>query len=181
MKSNTKLIIALLVIVAILAAITFMVTRQAKNQINEGTVATFSNDPGEGSYTDMNGNEVSLDTYLGNILVVNAWASWSPFSATDLPLLSKLSQEFDSNQVTFLAINRKETREQAARFISSIPNLGSLLLVLDPRDHFYTSVGGYAMPEVVIYNKRGEIVNHFRGDANESKIKETINQILNSN
>lgn len=181
MKSNNKFIIALVVIVCILAVITFAVNRQAKNEIDEVTLATFSNVPGEAPYTDLNGNEVSLEQYLGKILVVNSWASWSPFSATDLPLLAKLTQEYDPNQVTFLAINRKETKEQAARFVNSISNLGNLIMVLDPRDHFYASVGGYAMPEVVIYNQAGQITNHFRGDANEAKIKEAINQLLSIN
>lgn len=181
MKSNTKLITVLVAIVLALLVVTIFVTRQATNRIDEVTLATFSNTPGEASYTDLNGNEISLDQYLGNILVVNSWASWSPFSATDLPLLAKLNQEFDSNQVTFLAINRKESKEQAARFIGTMPDLGGLLMVLDPRDHFYASVGGYAMPEVVIYNQRGEIANHFRGDADETKIKDAINQLLSNN
>jgi len=181
MNNNTKIIIGLFVFVCLMAVITLVVTKQADNRIDENTVATFSNQPGEASYTDLDGNEVILEQYLGNILVVSTWASWSPYSATDLPLLSKLAEEYDSKQVTFLAINRKETKEQAARFISTMPDLDNLILVLDPRDHFYTSVGGYAMPEVVVYNKQGEITQHFRGDANEAKIKEVINQLLNPN
>jgi len=181
MKSNIKFIIVLVVFVCVLAVVTIFVTKQPNNQIDEGTLATFGNTPGEAYYTDLNGNEISLEQYLGNIIVVNSWASWSPFSVTDLPILTKLAHEFESNKVTFLAINRKETQEQATRFINTMPDLGGLLLVLDPRDHFYASVGGYAMPEVVIYNQRGEITNHFRGDANEGNIKDAINQLLNSN
>lgn len=181
MNSNTKVIVGLILIVCLLAAATVAVIKQDKNKVDEAAVTTFSNQPGEAAYTDLYGNEVNLEEYLGTILVVNTWASWSPYSASDLPLLAKLTQEFSPEQVTFLAINRKETKEQAARFLKTMPDLGNLLLVLDPRDHFYARVGGYAMPEVVIYNKQGQITNHFRGDANETKIKEAINQLLNNN
>lgn len=181
MKNNTKFILVLVVIVCLLGTLTFFVTRQAKNRIDEATLATFSNIPGSAAYTDLNGNEISIEQYFGKILVVNSWASWSPFSATDLPLLAKLAGEFNSDEVVFLAINRKETRDQAVRFVNTLPNLGSLVLVLDPRDHFYASVGGYAMPEMVIYNQVGEIIQHFRGDANENKIREVLNQLLNNN
>jgi len=48
--------------------------------------------------------------------VVATWASWSPFSTADLNTLSELSSEFSDEEVVFMAINRKESKEQAARF-----------------------------------------------------------------
>ncbi|HMO78380.1 MAG TPA: TlpA disulfide reductase family protein [Candidatus Paceibacterota bacterium] len=181
MNSNAKLILGLVAFLVAVIAITILIQQQAQNRIDQDTLAIFSDVPGEVAYTDINGNEISLEQYVGNVLVVATWASWSPYSVTDLPILAKLVKEFDSAEVTFLAINRKETKEQAARFLASMPDLSDLLLVLDPRDHFYTSVGGYAMPEVVIYNKRGEITHHFRGDAKEESINEAINQLLQDN
>jgi len=53
-------------------------------------------------------------------------------------------------------------------------------MVLDPRDAFYLTVGGYAMPEVVIYNRKGEVVEHFRGVANKADIKTVVESIINS-
>lgn len=180
-SNNTKWIAGLLLLIIIGAIVTFFVVRSDQNDIDDNAIAAFSNDPEQASYTDLNGNEISLEQYLGNILVVNSWASWSPFSATDLPILQKLAGEFNSDAVTFMGINRKETKEQAARFINTMPDLNNLVLVLDPRDHFYTSVGGYAMPEVVIYNQKGTIIEHFRGDANEEKIRETVTRLLPTN
>lgn len=179
MSSNYKKVIGGLIVVLMLGAVaTYFFVNRASNQINQETVALFSNPVGEAPYTDLQGNPVSLDQYLGNTLVVATWASWSPFSTADLNTLSELSSEFQGQEVIFMAINRKETKEQAARFLQTLPNITGVVMALDPRDAFYLTVGGYAMPEVVIYNPKGEIVEHYRGVANKSDIKATIEGVI---
>ncbi len=179
MSKNHKIVIGVLVALLLVGAVaTYLIIRSEKKEVLDETVALFSNEFGTLPYTDLNGNEVFLDQYLGKILVVATWASWSPFSQADLQTLSELSSEYSSEEVIFLAINRKETVEQAARYMNSIPKVDGVVLVLDPTDRYYGAVGGYAMPEAVIYNQRGEIVNHLRGMAAKADIKATIDTIL---
>jgi thiol-disulfide isomerase/thioredoxin len=142
------------------------------NSINESTLNTFSNQPGMAPYSDLFGKPVALDEYLGQPMVVITWASWSPFSEGDMRTLSDLSNEFAN--VSFLAINRKEPKEQAQRYMNSIAEVKGVLVVLDPRDVFYSDIGGYAMPEVVVYNAKGEIVLHERGVADKDKIRNVL-------
>lgn len=176
--SQKKILISLGVILPVLALATFFVVRHAGPDVNEETLAVFSNVEGEAPYTDLQGNPISLDAYLGNILVVATWASWSPFSTADINMLRELSGVYSDRDVVFMAINRKETKEQAARFVATLPSLEGLVVALDPRDAFYTAVGGYAMPEIVIYNQVGEIVEHFRGVATKEQVEGKINELL---
>ena len=174
-----KIVLGVLFAIIVLAAVTTVyVLYQKKHAIREETIAVFSNQPGEAPYSDLLGNPVSLEQYLGRILVVASWASWSPFSQADLLMLNELSQKYSEEQVVFMAINRKETKEQAARYTSTLPPLPGLVVVLDPRDNFYTAVGGYAMPEVVIYNQQGEILVHERGIASRDIIEKTLDELL---
>jgi len=177
-KSNliTLIILGLLVLVA--GGSTFWYLYQKNHAVLEETAAIFANAEGEAPYSDLLGNEVSLEQHLGKILVVVSWASWSPFSQTDLLMLSELASKYPSEDVVFMAINRKETKEQAARYLNTLPELPNLVLVLDPRDHFYGAVSGYAMPEAVIYNRRGEVVEHFRGIAPKAEIENALDSLL---
>ena len=175
-----KVLGGLFLLLALGAAATYFIVSKSSNKINEDTVALFSNPEGEAPYTDLLGNPVSLEQYLGRTLVVATWASWSPFSTADLNTLSELSSEFSDEEVVFMAINRKESKEQAARFLQTLQNITGVVMVLDPRDAFYLTVGGYAMPEVVIYNRKGEVVEHFRGVANKADIKTVVENIINS-
>lgn len=178
-QTYKKTLIALAILLVIALGITTYIVYQNKNAVLEETIEVFSNKPGESPYSDLLGNPVSLEQYLGKVLVVVSWASWSPFSQNDLTMLVELASEYSRDDVIFMAINRKETKEQAARYVQTIPSLEGLVVVLDPRDAFYSAVGGYAMPEVVIYNKRGEIVQHSRGVAQKSEIKTTLETLLN--
>lgn len=153
-----------------------------KHEVNEATKNIFADSTDSNVfYTDIQGNQISLEQYLGKILVVTSWASWSPFSQTELTTLSELSKNYSQEEVVFLAINRKETREQAERYVKTVPDLNpTLILVLDTRDHFYTSIGGYAMPETVIYDKKGNIVDYTHGTMNQEQIKNKIDSLLNN-
>lgn len=181
MSKNHKIILgSLALLLIIFAVITYFVISSNKNKVLDETVAVFSNESGTEPYTDLNGNEIYLNEYLGKILVVATWASWSPFSQTDLQTLTELAKEFNTNDVVFLAINRKETKEQAARYLTTIPSSEGVIMVLDPTDRYYAAVGGYAMPEVVIYNQRGEIINHLRGVAPKGDIQASVTSALST-
>lgn len=181
MKKEYKIFIAVLLLVMVLAAIfTFRISSTEKEKINEEAIAAFSNIPGEEPYTDISGNPVALDSYLGKYLVVTSWASWSPFSEADLKNFDELSAKFNSEEIIFLAINRKESKEQAARYLATLPELNNVTLVLDPRDNFYGVVQGYAMPEIVTYDKDGVIVDHFRGVVAKDALEEAVNKLMNN-
>lgn len=179
-KSYLITLISLLVVLLLMAVVTYFLVDRKSNEVPEGTVNTFANKEGEAPYTDLDGNPVSLDEHLGKVLVVITWASWSPFTASDLYTLAQLSAEYSEEEVVFMAINRKESKEQAARFLQTIDQPEGVLMVLDPRDNFYQATGGYAMPEAVIYNKNGVILNHSHGIASYEDIKATLEQIFSS-
>jgi thiol-disulfide isomerase/thioredoxin len=177
-KSNLLTLIVLIALLLVAAGATFWYLYQKNHAVLEETTAIFANNPGEAPYSDLLGNEVSLEQHLGKILVVVSWASWSPFSQADLLMLSEMASKYPPEKVVFMAINRKETKEQAARYLNTLPSLPNLVLVLDPRDHFYGAVAGYAMPEAIIYNERGEVEEHFRGVAPKTDIENTLNGLL---
>lgn len=173
-------LLSLVLVLIIFAAITAAVVYNDKRAVIDETREVFTNKEGEAPYTDLEGNPISLDQYLGKILVVTSWASWSPFSKDDLENMTELSAVYAEKDVVFMAINRKETKEQAARYLQTQPTFTNLVMVLDPRDYFYNAIGGYAMPELVVYNRRGEIINHFRGPATQSEVESVINELLSS-
>jgi hypothetical protein len=179
MQKNHKVLIGLLAVTLIvLAAVTLLVLKKDKKEITTEAINTFSNAPGEEPYTDLVGNPVSLDKYLGNIMVVTTWASWSPFSANDLTMMQSLSIDYQDKGIVFLAINRKEPKEQASRYLMTVPEITDVIMVLDPRDHFYTVTGGYAMPELLVYDKTGKIILHNHGTMAEAELKIFLDDIL---
>jgi thiol-disulfide isomerase/thioredoxin len=178
--SKNRLFVAagLFFCIVFLAGVTYYIHERAvANKLNEAN-ATLFNVAKEAAYVDMQGNTLSLDTYRGSILIVNDWASWSPYAVDELPLLEKVATEYAGKNVVVLAINRKENRTQAERFLNSLPPLSHVKIVVDTTDFFYDATGGYAMPETLIYNKAGTIIEHVRGTLTYDGLHKTIEGIL---
>jgi thiol-disulfide isomerase/thioredoxin len=110
--------------------------------------------------------------------VVNSWASWSPFSVQELKDLETIASENKDNNIVFIAINRKEPKENAKLFLQSIQAFSHIQFVIDVGDTYYTSVGGFSMPETVIYDTKGAIVEHKRGNMSIDEIRTLVTTVL---
>jgi thiol-disulfide isomerase/thioredoxin len=129
------------------------------------------------SYTDLDGNEVSLLQFKGEPLIINAWATWIPFSQTELPMLSRAKEKY-GDQIAILAINRMEERPVIRSFVSTFGVGDGLVLLVDPTDNFYKAIGGYAMPETIFYHRDGTIAFHKRGVLTEDELNLYIEEII---
>lgn len=147
-----------------------------------GRFAELQNDlhtinPAEGSgYTDLSGNPVDLHAYKGKIIVANAWATWMPFSQTELPALAQLKQRY-GDAVIVLAVNRKEDPALVTSYMHTLSDISGLTVLIDPADTFYKAIGGYAMPETVVYAPDGRIVYHARGVAPLEELTQAIDAL----
>ena len=178
-KRSTLILIGGLVICSVvLGLVTYYIhARAVANKLNEANGTLFNVSP-EAAYVDMAGKPLSLESYRGSILIVNDWASWSPYAVDELPLLEKIASEYEGRKVVVLAINRKEDHIQAERFLNSIPALPHVKIVVDTTDFFYGATGGYAMPETLIYNKAGTVIEHVRGTLTYESLHKTLDDIL---
>ncbi len=129
-------------------------------------------------YIGMQGEEVSLESYTNQILYINSWASWSPLSRDELIALNEIAGEYQNRGITFIALNRKETKDVAERFLSTMPPLPHLTIVIDTTDNFYGQVGGYAMPETLVYDSEGALVTHERQPLTKDAMKTLVESLL---
>ena len=169
--------LVVLVIALTYTAYTVLKVKQAERADNPAAHA-FSNKEGQTPYTDLQGNAVTLDTYVGDVIVANSWASWSPKSATELPRLVSIADEFREEGIVIIAVNRAEPGSTAERFLRSIGVSGDVKLVLDPDDRYYESIEGYAMPETLIYDRQGQVVFHQHGSISTEVLRANIRRAI---
>ena len=177
--SHITTLVTIIVIIFVFGIITYKIVNSKiteKNNDASRALAGESNNPA--SYTDLLGNPVALNDYLGKILIVNVWASWSPFSEQELINLQQIATDYSEKSVAVLAINRKEEIPQVSRFVETLPDLSAITFVIDKTDNYYSAIGGYAMPETVIYNQKGTEVARIRGIVNIDNLKQKIDILL---
>ncbi len=131
----------------------------------------------EDHYTNLNGEPVDLTVYGSELLIVNVWASWSPYTPGEIETLARLKEMYHDT-LTIRAVNRKETKETALAYLDSIGKRDGIEYIIDTSDHFYTSLGGYAMPETFIFDKIGNMVFHKRGVLDYNELVEQIQVLL---
>ncbi|MBI2033868.1 MAG: TlpA family protein disulfide reductase [Candidatus Liptonbacteria bacterium] len=173
-KTSTFIIVAI-----VLAALGFAVFR---SQVQPGLETSVSRSENLGkapdfSLSDYGGKKVSLSDFVGKPLVINSWAAWCPFCREELPDFVTVQKEFEG-KVVFIAIDRGESLSVAKKYTDELGVTASLILLLDPDDSFYGSVGGFSMPETIFVDKEGVIRDHKRGPMAVPEIRERTQKIL---
>lgn len=176
-RSHRVILVALIVFLLVLA---FFVYQRVSPH---GLFADLQNDlraidPAlDASYTDLNGNTIDLRAYQGRPIIINAWATWMPFSHTELPLIDTIASRYGED-IVVIAMNRMEDRAFIQAFLTTLPSMPNTIFLTDPADTFYRAVGGYAMPETVFYREDGTMAQHIRGVMSEADLIAGIEEIL---
>ncbi len=177
-----KLLIPLLVLAAfILAAGTWWFTTQKNDVVSErggieSPVVSGERVPNI-SLTDYEGKTVHLTDFSGKPLVINSWAVWCPFCVKELPDFVTIQKEF-GDRVVIIAIDRAESREVAKEFTDKLGISNDLVLLLDPGDSFYQSIGGFSMPETLFVEADGTTHFHKRGPMTVDEIRQRTQELV---
>lgn len=125
---------------------------------------------------DYNGNDISFSDFQGKITVVNSWAVWCPFCVKELPEFARLQEEF-GDEIVVIAIDRAESLEKVKGFTDPLGVTDKFVFLLDPRDSFYKSIGGFAMPETIFVDAEGFIRIHKRGPMSLKEMREKVLEV----
>jgi len=179
-KRNTILILLLLaVIIFITAWFTYETVTERQEEASDAGQAFIGDTDNPDRYTSINGATVDVASAIGaQKLYVNSWASWSPLSQDELIALNEIAGEYKDRGIAFIALNRKEPKEQAERYLATLPPLSNLQIVIDTEDHFYSRSGGYAMPETITYDEDGVLVRHERTPLTKDQMRTVIEELL---
>ena len=171
---NKKIVWTAVIIIGVLAIVS-AVAFMRNSGSNSGTRLLST----DFNLKDYDGNQVDLASFIGKPLVINSWAAWCPFCIEELKDFAEVQREL-GDSVIIIAIDRAESKSIAKRFSDELGVTDDLIFLLDSRDAFYKSIGGFTMPETVFVNTKGEIVIHKRGFMNAAEIKDKIQSILTS-
>ena len=128
-------------------------------------------DPVEGETLD--GEQVSLADYAGQVVVVNVWGSWCGPCRKEAPMLAEASRDLAKDDVVFLGINTRDQSQAAAqafvrRFELPYPSLydpdGRTLL------SFRDSLAMSSIPSTVVVDAEGRAAGRVLGELSRSTL-----------
>lgn len=123
------------------------------------------------------GTELSTAQYAGDIVVVNAWASWCPPCIEELPLLASAAEAYADKGVTFLGLNSMDDPIAAASLLGS-----SAYRSIDDRDGaILATIPGVpprSLPSTVILDRQGRIAVRVIGPVKPGQLESAIDSLL---
>jgi thiol-disulfide isomerase/thioredoxin len=135
-------------------------------------------------FKNLAGQTQKVADLRGSIAVVNFWATWCGPCLEELPLLSKLQQEYAGKKVRFIAISADEApgkpknRAKIELFLSQ-HNLAMEVWLGADLDMLDRLALGNVLPATVILDEQGEVIARVMGEAHEEDITTPIEWLLN--
>jgi len=131
----------------------------------------------------VDGKDVNIDDWRGDIVVINLWGSWCPPCREESPALDAVARETADEGVHFLGLSTRESPETTLAFIEkhdvSYPSLfdeGGRIQVA-----FADSLASQAIPTTWIIDADGNVAARAMTTLTESTLTDLIDNVRTEN
>ncbi len=122
----------------------------------------------------MDGEGISPTDYLGDVVVVDFWASWCKPCRIQHEVLTVLAREFSDQGVAFLAINSGEPEAVARAFAEDHPF--EFPVLLDSDAAVSDRLGVLGLPTLLILDREGEVSYFEPGLLSPRELRDLLRQ-----
>lgn len=120
---------------------------------------------------DIDGTEVSLDSFKGKTVFIDFWATWCGPCKKEMPHIEKLAQEFQKQGLVILTISN-ENKDTITQFLSD--NKYKIRSLIDEGKEVAKKYQVKGLPTAFIIDKEGKIVTHFIGSRDEASLRNEL-------
>ena len=107
------------------------------------------------SLENLEGETVRLSDFKGQVVLINAWATWCPPCVAEMPDLQAYYQAHQHENFTILGINAGDSRSQAVAFVNQQGITFPILL--DPQVDLLSSLGVNSFPTSILIDVAGVV------------------------
>ncbi|WP_299573340.1 TlpA disulfide reductase family protein [uncultured Shewanella sp.] len=115
----------------------------------------------ENSVLKKDGNESSLQEFLGKVVYVDFWASWCAPCRKSFPWMNKVQSKYQQQGFEVVAINLDVDSASAHEFLAKVP--AKFNLRFNPDGDVATAFDLLGMPSSYLFNRQGELVQRHVG------------------
>ena len=109
------------------------------------------------------GKKVSLTDFRGKLVMLNFWASWCVPCREEMPQMERLYQEYKARGFVILAVNVKDNRDDALKFVQETKFTYPALF--DPEGEVGLLYGAWGLPTTYLIGPKGEGLARIWGPA----------------
>lgn len=155
----TSILRWILIVAVLFAGVALMMNHFARtvpvqSPITE-PIANAAYPPPDFRLATVDGKELGPHDFLGQVVVIDVWASWCGPCVLQARFLEQLQEEFDGAGVQLLALNAGEDLETVRAYVAKTPFPYPVLL--DPSDTISSRYQLMGLPTVMVIDREGQI------------------------
>jgi peroxiredoxin len=125
---------------------------------------------------DLEGRQVSLDDYGGQVVLVNNWATWCPPCRAEMPILEAYYQDHKDEGFVLIGIEAGQPADEVEEFVNKYGI--SFPIWLDPESKAIIGFRNMALPSSYVIDPDGTIVLAWTGAVTLDSLEEYITPML---
>ena len=130
--------------------------------------------------TTLDGQPFALTDHLGEVVVLNVWASWCAPCRAEADDMQAVAAEFEGKGVQFVGLNTRDSQAAAEAFVDrfalSYPSVvdtdGTRQLL------FHETLPPAAIPSTIVIDRAGRVAGRAIGEVDRSRLLGMIEPIL---
>jgi len=143
-------------------------------------------DEPEVAFKDLQGNNVSLASYKGKVVLLNFWATWCEPCRIEIPWMIEFQQKYSGKGFTVLGVAMDDEGKSAVepfvqkqQFDVDGKQMAMNYPILLGNDDIAEKFGGLiGIPTSVLISKDGKVVKRFIGLVNHDTLEKEIGGLL---
>ena len=125
---------------------------------------------------DLDGEPVALADFLGDVVVLNFWATWCTPCRDEQPALERIRREYQGQGVEFLGVDERdglaEARAWVEEFDVTYPS------IQDPSGSWADDFDLFGYPDTFVIDASGTIRWAVYGQTSEEQLRQLIDRVL---
>jgi thiol-disulfide isomerase/thioredoxin len=124
----------------------------------------------------IDGDQVSLDDYVGSVVLVNFWATWCPPCQAEIPALEAAYQAHKDEGFVILGVNVSESRTSVAPFVQALEM--SYPVLLDGNGKLVEEYRSRGLPMSILLDREGTIRVRHIGYLSAEQLDQYLQDVL---
>jgi cytochrome c biogenesis protein CcmG/thiol:disulfide interchange protein DsbE len=156
-------------------------TQAAANGEENGAACMANAKPANFDFTikDVDGNDVSLSTYKGKVVLLNFWATWCGPCKAEIPGFVRLQEKYRDQGLVIVGYSVDDTAEKAKAYAAQY-KMNYPILLGEGKEDLQDAYGPiWGLPSSFIISREGKVCRKHIGIAPEAVFEKEVVALLN--
>tara|TARA_B100000767_G_scaffold210179_1_gene197147 strand:- start:75 stop:1307 length:1233 start_codon:yes stop_codon:yes gene_type:complete len=125
------------------------------------------------NYPDIEGNEISLTSFKGDLVYVDVWATWCGPCKAEIPSLQKLETDYHGKDIAFMSVSLDTDKEAWEKMVAE-KELGGVQLWANGWSKITKDYAIFGIPRFMLFDNEGNVISTNAPRPSSDEIRELL-------